>query len=77
MFTLPGFLLPGSVPGFLPAWYYKKSSPQELVSDFSSWMYEFPMAAITNNYQPSDFKQHKFILLQFQRSEVHDESYKA
>lgn len=40
-------------------------------------LYEFPFAAVTNYHTFSDLKQHKFILLQFWRSEIQNESYEA
>ena len=37
---------------------------------FLLWLSWYPTAAITNYQQPSDLKQHTFIILQFWRSEV-------
>lgn len=42
-----------------------------------SLVYWFPTAAVTNNHRLSSLKQHKFIIWQYLRSEVHNQSHWA
>lgn len=40
-------------------------------------MYQLPVASVTNEYKSSGLRQHKFVLIQFRRSEIQHESHWA